>query len=76
MQIIYTHHARQRMGQRKIVEAEVIETLEAPDEIFPGDEHENTAVKQFSTREIWVVYEETGQETVVIYTVMRRKIRA
>jgi hypothetical protein len=63
------------MRQRRIVEAEVVETLEVPDEIIPGDEHEEIAVKQFGTREIRVVYEETGQETVVIYTVIRRRFR-
>jgi len=64
------------MRQRKISEAEVIETLEAPDEIIAGDEHEDIAVKQYGTLEIRVVYEERGQETVVVYTVMRRRIRA
>ena len=76
MRLIYTYHARQRMRQRRIAEAEVVETLEVPDEIMPGDEHEEVAVKQFGTREIRVVFEEIGHETVVIYTVMQRKIRA
>jgi hypothetical protein len=35
------------MRQRKISEAEVIETLEAPDEIIAGDEHEDIAVRQY-----------------------------
>ncbi len=49
------------------------ETLENPDEIVPGDGPEDTAVKQFETHEVMVVYEETEEEKVVIYTVMRRK---
>ena len=74
MRVIFTHHARQRMRQRRISEAEVFETLGAPDDILPGDEHEDIAVRKFGAREILVVYEETGQGTVVIYTVMRRRI--
>lgn len=73
MRIIYTHHARQRMRQRKISEAEIVEALETPDDILEGDEQEEIAVKQFSTCEILVVYEETDDGIVVIYTVMRRK---
>jgi hypothetical protein len=73
LKIIYTYHARQRMKQRNISEAEVVETLENPDDIFPGDEREDIAVKQLGTREIRVVCEETGHGTMLIYTVMRRK---
>ena len=61
------------MVQRRISEAEVVETIESPDGIVPGDEDEDTAIKQFGTREIRVVYEEIDEETVVIYTVMRIK---
>ncbi len=73
MKITYTYHARQRMAQRGISEAEVVETLEAPDDILQGDEQEEIAVKQFSTREVRVVYEEMGGEAVVVYTVMQKK---
>ncbi len=73
MQITYTDHARRRMAQRRISEVEVTETLEAPDEILPGDEHEEIAVKQFGAREVRVVYEEVGGEAVVVITVMQEK---
>ncbi|MBE7556470.1 MAG: DUF4258 domain-containing protein [Anaerolineales bacterium] len=37
MRIAYTHHAQQRMVQRKISADQVEETIDAPDEILPGD---------------------------------------
>jgi hypothetical protein len=43
------------MRQRRISEVEVIETLEAPDDILPGDEREDIAVKKSGVREILVV---------------------
>jgi len=76
VRIIYTQHARQRMKQRKVLEAEVVETLETPDDILAGYQQEDVAVKRFGTREIRVVYEKTSRETVVIYTVMQRKSQA
>ena len=75
MRIIYTRHARRRMAQRRISETQVAETLEAPDDILQGDEQEETAIRQFGARDVWVVYEEMGGETVVVYTVMQRKSR-
>ena len=75
MRIIYTHHARRRMAQREVSEAEVVETLETPGDILQGDEREDIAVKQFGAHEIRVVYEEIGRESVIIYTVMRGKSR-
>jgi len=73
VRITCTHHARRRMAQRGILEVEVAETLEAPDDILQGDEQEDIAVKQFGALEVRVVYEETGGEAVVVYTVMRKK---
>jgi SOS response regulatory protein OraA/RecX len=73
VRITYTHHARQRMAQRGISEAEVAETLEAPDDILQGDEQEEIAIKQFGAREVQVVYEEAGGEAVVVITVMQEK---
>ncbi len=73
MRITYTHHARRRMAQRGISEAEVAETLEAPDDILQGDEQEEIAVKQLGARVVRVVYEEVGGEGVIVYTVMQEK---
>ncbi len=75
MQIIYTRHARQRMKQRKIDPEQVEKTLELPDEIIPGDNGEEIAIKQYGNREVRVVYEQTGSNTVVIYTVMKPRVR-
>ena len=75
MNIRYTHHATQRMAQRKIRAEQVIETLEAPDEIMPGDQDELIAVRRYGTREIRVVYEEVDGNNVVIYTVIKSRIQ-
>jgi len=75
MQIIYTRHARQRMKQRKVEPKQVEETLETPDDLLPGDNGEEIAIKQYGNREVRVVYEETSPDTVVIYTVMKPRVR-
>ena len=70
MRIIYTRHARQRTRQRKISQEQVEETLEVPDDILPGDNGEEIAIKRYENREMRVVYE----DTVVIYTVIKPRI--
>ncbi len=75
MRVIYTRYARQRMKQRKVEPEQVEETLEMPDEIRPGDNGEEIAIKQYGNREVRVVYEETDADTVVIYTVMNPRVR-
>jgi len=75
MRVIYTRHAKQRMEQRKVEPEQVEETLEMPDEIVPGDNGEEIAIKRYGNREVRVVYEETGADTVVIYTVMKPRVR-
>jgi hypothetical protein len=37
MRIDYTDHARLRMAMRGVTEAEVRETIESPDAIWPGE---------------------------------------
>ena len=71
MRITYTHHAKQRMIQRKVNADQVAETLESPDELIPGENGEEIAVKRFSTREVRVVYKETDADSFVIYAVMK-----
>ena len=73
MRIIYTRHALQRMSQRNITEAQVVEALEWSDEILPGDHNEQTAVKQLGARELRVVFEEIEPDTYLIYTVIKPK---
>lgn len=75
MEIVYTRHARQRMTQRKITSDQVQEVIETPDEILPGDNGEEIAIKRFGNREVRIVYEETIPGQVVIYTVMNPKVR-
>lgn len=75
MRIIYTRHARQRMAQRKVTPEQVEETIESPDDILPGDSGEEIAVRPYGNYEVRIVFEETEADTVVIYTVMRPRLR-
>ena len=62
------------MSQRNVSEMQVVETLETPDEIQPGDVGEEIAIKGYGNRELRVVYEEIVADTFVIYTVIKPKI--
>jgi hypothetical protein len=73
MRIVYTHHAQQRMVQRKISVDQVEKTIDAPDEILPGDNGEEIAVRRYGNYEIRVVYEETETDTAIIYTVIKTR---
>ena len=75
MQIIYTRHARQRMKQRKVTEEQVQETLTDPDEIEPGDNGGNIAIRRYGWREVHVVYDEPEEDKYIIYTVIKPRIR-
>lgn len=75
MRIVYTHHAQQRMVQRKVSPEQVKETAESPDEVLSGESGEEIAVRQYGEREVRVVYEELDPDTVVVYTVMKPRVR-
>ena len=74
MRIIYTHHAKQRMMQRRVSEEQVNETLASPDEVLLGETGEEIAIRRFGVREVRVVYQETNVGFVV-YTVMKPRIQ-
>lgn len=74
MKIVYTYHARKRMTQRKVTPEQVEEVLTWPDDILPGERDEEIASKRFGIREIRVVYEETGRDIVVVYTVISKRL--
>lgn len=63
------------MSQRKIEPAQVAETLEGPDSVIPGDGHEQTAIKNYGNREVRVVFEDVGDDTVVVHTVMKPRVQ-
>jgi hypothetical protein len=63
------------MTHRKVSEEQVAETLESPDELMPGESGEMVAAKRFGVREVRVVYHETEPGSVVIYTVMKPRVR-
>ena len=71
MRITFTHHAKQRMIQRKISADQVAETLESPDELIAGDSGEEIAIKRFGVREVRVVYRETDDGSFLVYTVIK-----
>ena len=75
MHIIYTRHARQRMIQRKVSPEQVVEAIESPDEILPCDNEEEIAVRRYGAREVRVVYEEIEADTIVVFTVMKSRVR-
>jgi hypothetical protein len=74
MRIIYTHHAQQRMKQRKVTHEQVELTLAEPDEIQPGDNGGDIVVKNFGDREVQVVYEAIDADTYLIFTVMKPRV--
>jgi hypothetical protein len=74
MQVRFTRHARQRMLRRRITEREVIEALEAPDELNDGDMGETIAVQRLLDDELRVVYQEVGDDSYLVITVFRGKL--
>lgn len=74
MQIRYSHHARQRMQERRVSEAQVAHILAQPDELMTGDQDEWIAVCTMGDRRIQVVYGELDEGTVLIYTVISVRV--
>lgn len=75
MRIIYTRHARQRMKQRNVTEKEVEDTLAHPDEIEPGDNGGEIAIRRYGIREVRVVYGKPEEDTYLVYTVIKPRIQ-
>jgi hypothetical protein len=69
--IRYTRHARNRMSERKVTTAQVLETVESPDEIAVGDESESIAIRNFGTHEVRVIYREIDADTALVVTVIK-----
>ena len=74
MQVRFTRHARQRMLQRRITDREVIDALEAPDELNDGDMGETIAVQRLLDDELRVVYQEVDDDSYLVITVFRGKL--
>ncbi len=75
MRVVFTFHAKRRMAKRKVTPEQVQEVLDWPDDVLPGEESEEIAIKRYGTREIRVVYENTGRDVIVIYTVISKPLR-
>jgi len=63
------------MQQRNVTEAEVEATLEDPDQMLPGDNGGDMAIKQYGNREVRVVYQEAEAGVFIVFTVMRPRKR-
>ncbi|MCB0094759.1 MAG: DUF4258 domain-containing protein [Caldilineaceae bacterium] len=74
MHIRYTHHARQRMLERKVSETQVELALEQPDELTMGEQDEWIAIRTYGNRRIQVVYGDLDDSAVLIYTVISVRI--
>ena len=74
MHVRFTRHARQRMMQRHVTEREVIDVLEAPDELVDGDMGETIAVRRLLRDELHVIYEEGADDTCLVITVFRGRM--
>jgi len=76
VKIVYTYHAKRRMAQRKVAPEQVEETLAWPDDILPGEQDEEIAIKQFGAREVSVVYhEDIDRDAIVVYTVISKRLK-
>jgi hypothetical protein len=73
MQLIFTRHALQRMTQRLVSKEQVAETLEFPDEILPGNDGEEIAIKSYGSRDVRVVFQEIESDTYLILTVIKSR---
>lgn len=77
MRITYAEHARRRMATRGVTEAEVRDTVESPDAIWPGTVGaEEIAVRHFGHRDVRVVFEELSPGHILVITVMKPKARS
>ncbi len=76
MRIEYTEHARLRMAMRGVTEVEVRDTIESPDDVWPGAVGaEEIAVRHYGNRDVRVVYEELAADHILVTTVMKPKTR-
>jgi hypothetical protein len=66
MDIVYTHHARQRMALRNVSHAEVMQTLTDPDTRYTDPDGHPIFTRFIGTRRIKVVVAPGGPPHVVI----------
>ncbi|MBI4043180.1 MAG: DUF4258 domain-containing protein [Candidatus Diapherotrites archaeon] len=64
--VIFSAHAIQRMTQRSIRIPQVIEAIDAPDQIRHTHQERKIAVKWVSNRKVHVVYKEESVTIIVI----------
>lgn len=74
MRLVYTTHARKRMEQRRISEADIRWVLFDPDDV---DEYngEAMAIRSGVDRLVKVVYEKLPNDTYKIITVVGQRVR-
>jgi hypothetical protein len=70
--IEFSKHARRRIRERKITEADVSLVLSTPDSVSYGRDGETIAVKRIHRKTIQIVYRYTNAETVRVITVVKK----
>lgn len=64
--IIYTNHAKQRMSERNITEAEVEQVLAWPDYVISSGDRNSMAAKRIEGREVRIVYKAQKERIILI----------
>ena len=64
--IIFTAHALLKLGQRGISKGIVLRALAHPDEIVPGRDGRQIAIKEIRDEELKVIFIRKGRHTLVI----------
>ncbi len=67
---ILTTHVKQRMKERGISEAEVIEVLNDPEFSYPGSAGESNYIKTINERKIRVVFESKKNKKIIITAII------
>ena len=75
MPVKITKHARERMEKYELKEEQVTNCLKKPDLIIKGNEGRKIAQKRLNGYVLRVIYEETGNNFVVITTYKAKRER-
>ena len=75
MAIKITKHAMERMAKYDLKELQVLDCLKKPDLIIKGNEGRKIAQKRLNGYVLRVIYEETGNNCIVITTYKAKRER-
>jgi hypothetical protein len=66
MNLIYTVHAKSRMMERGISEADVEAVLSRPDSVDEGRDEALIATRKISSKRVKIIYRFEGNNTIII----------